>query len=154
MLYCNIVRPRCLGFRRKVPIGVNWFRSNIRHGSRVALLALAIQFGLSFGHFHGIAAQAAPATQSFSADRPAAPDAALSELARRQPTSNHDSDHHPGDVCAICAVIALANAVLFATPPLLQLPQAIELSYLTTDAEFVHLNAVRVAFQPRAPPIS
>jgi hypothetical protein len=135
-------------------IGMNWFRSNIKHGSRVSLLALAIQFGLSFGHFHGIAAQAAPATQSFSADRPAAPDAALSELARRQPTSNHDSDHHPGDVCAICAVIALANAVLFATPPLLQLPQAIELSYLTTDAEFVHLNAVRVAFQPRAPPIS
>jgi len=133
---------------------MNWFRSNIKHGSRVSLLALAIQFGLSFGHFHGIAAQAAPATQSFSADRPAAPDAALSELARRQPTSNHDSDHHPGDVCAICAVIALANAVLFATPPLLQLPQAIELSYLTTDAEFVHLNAVRVAFQPRAPPIS
>jgi len=133
---------------------MNWFRSNIRHGSRVSLLALAIQFGLSFGHFHGIAAQAAPATQSFSADRPAAPDAALSELARRQPTSNHDSDHHPGDVCAICAVIALANAVLFAIPPLLQLPQAITLSYLTTDAEFIHLNAVRVAFQPRAPPIS
>jgi hypothetical protein len=135
-------------------IGMNWFRSNIKHGSRVSLLALAIQFGLSFGHFHGIAAQAAPATQSFSADRPAAPDAALSELARRQPTSNHDSNHQPGDVCAICAVIALANAVLFATPPLLQLPQAVELPYLTTDAEFVHLNAVRVAFQPRAPPIS
>jgi hypothetical protein len=161
MLYCNIVRPRCLGFRRKVPIGVNWFRSNINHGSRLALFALAIQFGLSFGHFHGIAAQAAPAiesgltqTESISTDRPAAPDAALSELARRQPTSNHNSDHHPGDVCAICAVIALTNAVLFATPPLLQLPQAIELSYLTTDAEFGHLNAVRVAFQPRAPPIS
>jgi hypothetical protein len=161
MLYCNIVRPRCLGFRRKVPIGVNWFRSNIKHGSRVSLFALAIQFGLSFGHFHGIAARAAPAlqygstqTESFSTDRPAVPDAAVSELARRQPASGHDSDHQPGDVCAICAVIALANTVLFATPPLLQLPQAIELSYLTTDAEFVHLNAVHVAFQPRAPPVS
>jgi Protein of unknown function (DUF2946) len=142
-------------------IGMNWFRSNIKHGSRVSLFALAIQFVLSFGHFHGIAAQAGPALQSGStqtefsyADRLAVPDAALSELARRQPTSNHDSDHHPGDVCAICAVIALANAVLFAIPPLLQLPQAITLSYLTTDAEFIHLNAVRVAFQPRAPPIS
>jgi hypothetical protein len=142
-------------------IGMNWFRSNIKHGTRVALFALAIQFGLSFGHFHGIAAQAGPAlqsgptqTESISTDRPTAPGAALSELARRQPASNHDSDHHPGDVCAICAVIALANAVLFAIPPLLQLPQAITLSYLTTDAEFIHLNAVRVAFQPRAPPIS
>ena len=31
---------------------------------------------------------------------------------------------------------------LFATPPLLLLPQAIELLYLTTDAEFAHLNSV------------
>ena len=51
-------------------------------------------------------------------------------------------------------MIALANTVLFATPPLLLLPEAIEFLYLTTDAEFEHLNAVRVAFQPRAPPIS
>ena len=43
---------------------MKWFRSNIRHGSRLALLALAIQFVLSFGHFHGVAAQAAPAMQS------------------------------------------------------------------------------------------
>jgi hypothetical protein len=50
--------------------------------------------------------------------------------------------------------MAMANTVLFATPPLLLLPQAIEFLRLTTDAEFVHLNAVRVAFQPRAPPIS
>jgi hypothetical protein len=138
---------------------MNWFRSNIKHGSRVALFALAIQFGLSFGHFHGIAAQAAPAIQSgptptSSTGRPASADAPLSELARQQPASSHDSDHPPGDVCAICAVIALANAVLFAAPPLLRLPQAIEASYLTADAEFVHLNAVRVAFQPRAPPVS
>ena len=31
---------------------MNWFRSNIQHGSRLALLALALQFVLSFGHFH------------------------------------------------------------------------------------------------------
>ena len=70
---------------------------------------------------------------------------------RQKPASDRDSD---SDGCAICAVMAMANAVLFATPPLLELPQAVELLYLTTDAEFVHLNSVRVAFQPRAPPIS
>ena len=43
---------------------MKWFRSNIKHGSRLALFALAIQFALSFGHFHGVAAQAAPALQS------------------------------------------------------------------------------------------
>jgi hypothetical protein len=120
---------------------MNWFRSNIQYGSRLALVALAIQFALSFGHFHGIAAQAAPAV-SQAAQQP------------QQPASDHDSDRQPNDGCAICAVMAMANAVTFATPPLLLLPQAVEFSYLTTDIEFVHLSAVRVAFQPRAPPIS
>jgi hypothetical protein len=117
---------------------MNWFRSNIKHGSRLALLALAIQFALSFGHFHGIAAQAAPAIQQASQQAP----------------SNQDSDHQPTDPCAICAVMALANATLFATPPVLLLPQAVEFLYLTTDAEFVHLDHASVAFQPRAPPAS
>ena len=139
---------------------MKWFRSNIRHGSRLALFALAIQFVLSFGHFHGVAAQAAPAIQSgpalldlsYARASPAADAVSLS--AQQQPASNHDSDQQSNDPCAICAVIALANSVLFATPPLLLLPQAVEFLYLTTDAEFAHLNSAHVAFQPRAPPIS
>ena len=43
---------------------MKWFRSNIKHGSRLALFALAIQFVLSFGHFHGVSAQAAPAVDA------------------------------------------------------------------------------------------
>jgi hypothetical protein len=123
---------------------MKWFRSNIKQGSRLALLALAIQFALSFGHFHGVA-QAAPAMQS-----------ALAQAAAPQPApgSDQDSDRHASDACAICAVIAMANATLFATPPLLRLPEAVEFLYRTTDAEFIHLNSLRVAFQPRAPPIS
>ena len=142
---------------------MKWFRSNIKYGSRLALLALAIQFVLSFGHFHGVAAQASPAIQSsqiqsspgpFEASRAsglAATEMASQPVQRQKPGSDRDSD---SDGCAICAVMAMANAVLFATPPLLELPQAVELLYLTTDAEFIHLNSVRVAFQPRAPPIS
>jgi DUF2946 family protein len=121
---------------------MKWFRSNIKRGSRLALFALAVQLALSFGHFHGIAAQAASAVQS------------VSDAASQQPSSNHDSDQHPNDGCAICAVIAMANAVLFATPPVLQVPQAVEFLYLTTEAEFIHLNSARAVFQPRAPPIS
>jgi hypothetical protein len=149
-----------LASRRGAHIGMKWFRSNIKHGSRAALFALVVQFALAFGHFHGVAAQAAPAIQSdpalsdFSyASGLVAPDPA-SDSAQQPPASNPDSDQQQSDGCAICAVIALANTVLFATPPLLLLPQAIELLYLTTDAEFEHLNAVRVAFQPRAPPVS
>lgn len=144
----------------EAPIGMKWFRSNIKHGSRLALLALAIQFVLSFGHFHGVAARAAPAIQSgqtqlhpsYAGDL-LAPDA-VGQAGQQQPASDRDSDGHPNDVCAICAVMALANAVLFATPPVLLLPQAVEFLYRTTDAEFVHLNSARIAFQPRAPPIS
>ena len=139
---------------------MKWFRSNIKLGSRLALFALAVQFALSSGHFHGIAAQAAPAVQSAPAQADLsyanglpAP-AAVDESTSQQPASNHDSDRHTNDPCAICAVMALANAMLFATPPLLLLPHAIEFLYLTTGAEFVHLNSVDVAFQPRAPPIS
>jgi hypothetical protein len=140
---------------------MKWFRSNIRHGSRLALFALAVQLVFAFGHFHGAVAQAAPAISSGSAqayastaDRVTAPDAVGPSAERQQPASDRDSDQQPGDTCAICAVIALANTALFATPPLLLLPQAVEFLYLATDAEFIHLNSARVAFQPRAPPLS
>jgi hypothetical protein len=139
---------------------MKWFRSNIKHGSRLALIALAVQFVLAFGHFHGVAAQAAPAIQSVPASsessyatRLSASDA-VSQSAQRQPASNPDPDQQPNDCCAICAAVALTNTVLFSTPPLLLLPQAIGFLYLTTDAEFVHLNSARIAFQPRAPPVS
>src|SRR3977135_1400672 len=117
---------------------MKWFRSNIKHGSRTALFALAVQFALSFGHFHGIAAQAASAieaglTQADLATIVAAPDAA-GKAADKQLPSNHD--RHSTDACAICAVIALAGNLLLATPPALLLPQAVELLYLTTNAEF------------------
>jgi hypothetical protein len=161
MLYCNVgafemTWPPTQG---RVP-GMKWFRSNIKHGSRLALFALAVQFVLSFGHFHGGAAQAAPVIQSGLAQSSVSgssglPAADATGLTAQQPSpANHDPDQRPGDGCAICAVIALTNAVLFATPPLLLLPQAVEFLYLTTDAEFVHLNSISVAFQPRAPPIS
>src|SRR6266481_3472657 len=122
---------------------MKWLRSNIKHGSRLVL------FALSFGHFHAGAALAAPAMQSGASIVDA-----VGDDAQQQPASNHDSDRQPSDACAICAVVALANAMLFATPPLLLLPQAIEILHLSTDAEFIHLNSARVAFQPRAPPLS
>jgi hypothetical protein len=119
---------------------VNWFRKHLKHGSRLALLALAIQFALSFGHFHGEVARAAPGLQ-----------AGLTE-AVQQP-SNHDTDRHVTD-CAICAVMSLANNFLSAAPPLLDLPQAIGLQHVTSGAAFAHLGSLDFPFQSRAPPLS
>ncbi len=148
---------------------MKWFRSNIRLGSQLALFALAIQFLLSFGHFHGSRAQAAPAladtTQSglhhsvsFAATHLAALDRASQEEASGPVRLKTSPDHEPGgqptDDCAICAIMALANAMVIATPAYLLGPQAFALLYLTTDAGFVDLNPARAAFQPRAPPIA
>jgi hypothetical protein len=142
---------------------MKWFRSNVRLVSRLALFALAIQFLLSFGHFHGSSAQAAPA--SVDANQPGLHDAVsfaathldaldASRLVRSNASSDHEPDGRPTDDCLICAVMALANALVVAAPPYLLGPQADSLLYLTTNAEFVPLNSARVAFQPRAPPIS
>jgi hypothetical protein len=130
---------------------MKWFRSNIKTGSRLALLALAIQFALSFGHFHGAAAQTSRPGLTGTDLAHVALDAAGN--AEQQLPSDHDTDHqHTAHACVICAVTSLANNFLFATSPLLELPQAIELLHLATDAEFAHLGSLHPAFQSRAPP--
>src|SRR5450755_1762807 len=105
--------------------GMKWFRSNIKHGSRLALFALAVQFVLSFGHFHGITAQAAPAIQSgpvlsdpaYATSLPA-PDT-VSHSTQPSP-SDPDSDRQPADACAICAVMsAFASFSIFFVSTLL-----------------------------------
>lgn len=143
-------------------IGMKWVRSHIKYGSRLALFALAVQFLLSFGHFHATSANAAPGFQ---------PGAGHSEVSHRlttqalgapllassaipQPASDHDQDQHPADSCDICAVMSLASAAMFATPPILLLPQAVSFSYQATDTGSVRLDSSRVGFQPRAPPAS
>src|SRR5450631_2402920 len=168
MLCCNTGAGRMVtAHAGEARSSMKWFRSNIKHGARAGLVALAIQFALSFGHFHGVVAQAAPAIAGVSAEslyidaEYADPNrlgitdpVGQSAQGQQPPASDRDSDRQPGDPCAICAVIAMAQTVLFATPPLLLLPQAVEFLYLATDAEFIHLNSVSAAFQPRAPPIS
>jgi hypothetical protein len=145
MLYYNIRGRDDLAPGAGAPVGMKWFRSNVKTGSRLALFALALQFALSFGHFHATA-QAAPAIPS---------GVAYVLTTAGDPASTPDSDQRPNDPCAICAVIALAHSVLFAPPPpLLSPPQAIAFLYLAGDAEFAHLSAAYPAFQSRAPPIS
>ena len=139
---------------------MNWFRKHLKLGSRLALSALILQFVLSFGHFHSIAAQAAPAFQTALAQADLASAAKLAgpataaKSAQPEPRPNHGSDQPLADPCAICAVIALANSVLFAMPPALLLPQAIEIFYLATATGFAHLTAAHPAFHCRAPPLS
>jgi len=133
---------------------MKWFRRHIKTGSRLALFALTLQFVLSFGHFHWDAARAATALQSHTAlaqDQGVAPDTAIQ--AQQQPFS-HDDGRPANEPCAICAVMSMANQMLFATVALLPLPDAIEQPFLVTDAAFALPGASRSAFQSRAPPVS
>ena len=117
---------------------MKWLRSNIRHGTRLALLALVIQLVLWFGHTHGFTAQAAPSIHS----------------SQQQPAPGHDSDQHPDDFCAICAAVALTSTAMAATPPALPVPQVFELVQPSIGARVVHPRSARAAFQSRAPPLS
>jgi hypothetical protein len=132
---------------------MKWFRSNIRHGARLALFAMLVQFALTFGHSHWFA-QAAPLAQGQLADSGKSIASTDRAAVQKQSPTNPDREQPGDDNCAICALVAMAGTVTFATPPLLLLPQAVELLYRTTDAEFIHLESATTAFQPRAPPAS
>jgi len=130
---------------------MKWFRRSIRTGSRLALFALALQFVLSFGHVH--AARAAPAIQALT-DLAHAQDLAASVASERQQPASHDNHQPSNEPCAICAVMSMANQLVFATLTLLPLPDAIELCFFPIDARFDHLGSTWPPFQSRAPPIS
>jgi hypothetical protein len=134
---------------------MKWFRSNIRHGARLAIFAMLVQFALTFGHSHWFA-QAAPLAQSSLQKTDGSKSIAASDrvAAQKQSPAGPDREQPGEDNCAICALVAMAGTVMFAAPPVLLLPQAIELLYRTTDAEFSHLKSAGSAFQPRAPPAS
>jgi len=170
MLYCNPVSGRT-GLA-DTPVDeahgdMNWFRSNIRVGSRLAIFALAIQFLLSFGHFHDANLQAKPGSDharsglhgpSFIVAKPDASIGALSANAsgpvRLKTPSGHVPPGQGTDECAICAVMAFANAMALASPPELPATQATAFRYLASDAGLGFLASARLPFQPRAPPIA
>lgn len=125
---------------------MRWFRDNVRHGSWLALLALAINLGLSFGHFH--------ATDGKHAE------SGLISLFAAGPSDSDRTHGHPSDtqadyLCPICtAVSAMANA-LDSGPPVLKVELAAGLS-LDRPIESLLVFAERptAAFQSRGPPIS
>jgi hypothetical protein len=133
---------------------MKWFRRHIKTGSQLALFALTVQFVLSFGHFHWDTAQAATAPQSqadLTHQQGLTPDTAIQ--AQQQP-SGHDDGQPSNDPCAICAVMSMANQLVFAIPAMLPLPDAIELHFLPTGIESSHKGSPWSAFRSRAPPVS
>jgi len=112
-------------------------RDNIRLGSWLALIALALNLALSFGHIHAIGSDQRRVQVSTV-------------------TSSHggQTGNHADDLCPTCmAIIAIANAVA-PTPPVLPHPIADVLVDRATEPVLVFFKSPRAGFQSRAPPIS
>jgi hypothetical protein len=127
---------------------MRWFRSNIRVGSRLALLALAVQFVLSFSHVHlsdlGLTAAKAAAAVTASGAGAATPDKPAT------PTQKSDGPVDPG--CAICGLIQLAATSTPSEAPALLLPTRLGQSRLDARADFALASSQPIRFRARAPP--
>jgi hypothetical protein len=124
---------------------MNWFRTHIRLGSRLALFALAVQCVLSFGHVHVLAPPAAKAAPAVTAG--------ASDLAvPSKPAGIPKSDGSTGADCAICASIQLSAISPPAVAPTLPLPANVGPSGLHTSLSFDLTASPYVLFQVRAPP--
>ena len=124
---------------------MRWFRANRILGGRLALLALAVQFVVAFGHIHHDDIYGF--TRTAAAIAAPVPDGG-------QPLPGDQPTKHGDDYCAICATMSLLGNSLVAAAPALPLPfvsHAIE--------QFVRVAAIfiaprRAAFQSRAPPVA
>lgn len=114
---------------------MRWFRSNIRFGSRLALLALAVQLVLTFGHVHGLAAAAAnPGIAS------------LSNASDPMQKSSGSADFD----CPICALIQLASTPSVA--PALPVPASFAIVRRELRDELEWAASPYYPFQARASP--
>jgi hypothetical protein len=137
------------------------FRSNIKRVVRRALFALIV-IAPSLTALHWAAATASPGVRPSQplADTASAGDlAAFSQASQAQPYPDRNGlpplrDARQADDCRICAALTTANAILFAPPPLLMLPQLLEFLYQATDAEFTHLKSIGLSSRREIPPAS
>ena len=115
---------------------MGWFRGHRRIGGWLALLALALQLGLAFGHVHH------PATGH------------ATEIAAAEPDGDHgdgDSDRHD---CPSCAILKLLAGAQPGATPVSAMPVPVAAGAIGPVVETVQAGQTRAAFRSRAPPLS
>jgi hypothetical protein len=123
---------------------MRWFRDHIRRGAWFALIALAINLGLSFGHVHAIDGKGL-------AHRSAAQIAAIGSPDEGQ------GDRHGGPADLLCPICMAASAIghaLASAPPALPVLLAESPIDLSIGPAIAVPLWPRAAFQSRGPPIS
>jgi hypothetical protein len=110
----------------------------------LALIALALQIVVAFGHVHLHALAQSP--HATSAQR-----AALADIKSRAPAQiPADND----DYCAICASIFLASSAFAPAPPQLLVPTNFRRVEHCFNAARSLAEPLRLAFRARAPPVA
>jgi len=126
---------------------MRWFRSNIRGCARLALVALALQFALTFGHVHldGGALASAQSASLTAAKNAAAPAADARDQSRK---SKNTADFD----CPICALIQLAATSAPSVAPPVPVPAVVGGTVLKATDELRPAFALHFAFLARGPP--
>jgi hypothetical protein len=127
---------------------MRWVRTNLRYGSWCALLAVAIQIVVSFGHAHRIEGfrqgellpQAAAGIHSQSAIEPGDPASKPIGL--------------PFEYCAICVVINMGASTMPAEAPASVVPVVVSRVRFSAHAEAAPWRFGHLLFQARAPPFA
>jgi hypothetical protein len=123
---------------------MGWVDRHKRHGAVLALIALALQIVVAFGHvhLHGVA-QNAPAAITHTVG--------LADKNSQTPAPiRGDND----DYCAVCASIFLASSAFAPAPPELLIPANFQPVEHCFNAARPLAESPRLAFRSRAPPVA
>lgn len=123
------------------------FRYRGRVGSWLALVALAFQLAVSFGHVHleGVARSDSARVASTAGGH-----ASHALLAPQSRTTGGDQD----DYCPVCASVYLTANSFVPPAPVLPVPSASNVVEHFSHIAPVFIIFRRLAFQPRAPPLA
>jgi hypothetical protein len=121
---------------------MGWVNGHKRHGSVLALIALALQIVLAFDHvhLHGLPQNSRAAIVQHTAMAQTAP-----QIPAQNPCDNDD-------YCAICASIFLASSAFTPASPQLLLPATFQRVERSFNAAHALAERQRPAFRSRAPP--
>jgi hypothetical protein len=114
---------------------MGWFRWRRRVGAWLALLALALQIGLSFGHIHHHAVGHAD------------------EIATGEP-SGGEPEHGDNDYCPIFAMLSLLAGAQTGSGPAMPVPAIFATEAIFAGIKTNRAAARQTAFRSRAPPLA
>ena len=123
---------------------MRWFRDNVRQGSWAALIALAINLALSFGHVHAIDGKG----QVHHSD------VLVAAIASADHEPGKPDEDHADYLCPICMASAAVASAVAPTPPVVRVEFVTGTIDHAIESTLAAVEPQRAAFQARGPPIS